>query len=809
MTSPFWPLEKLDELLNHPDRSIQQWAVKKLFLLHPLEAARRLPQLLDAEKPAVVLESLEQLEDEHWKDVIPQLSEIYLTGSETISSRAIQILGHLKFDGTVDLIKKKIIEKKKLGSEQIAAMIHALGQIQGDEAYDLLKQAEASVQEKEYKHWEHFYAALLEHRKVEDAQKVLGMALEPDLDEEHRRQALGLILGLVDPGLNPSNVMFLNHPEIKRHWRGRLDLAMEHRTEAVADTGPTDSLRELVEMIAPELPPEAIDLMRKTEEQLANGPYFELGIAQCARSLLQQTPGKDEWGFGLSCVFVSAAIFIIESRLLPSVQKEADWREKIKYLLMDRPPRAGDEGYEAAACVEAEPRELASILTSVLEADAKGWSALRAVEMLGRMKAVEAATLIVRSLSRAKDELFMAAVRKALFRMGVPVVPSLLPLLDSPDPEEKFLALHILGEIPIAESVQAIWDRVDALYAEMPERLLDAVYSSGARNFLPFIEKEYRRGEYQLGKVYVHLCKVNQLKPAGLREIERMVQQVETAADEQRRILSGEKAHWPTTVQLELSCSECGRKYNYEIEKVHLHPHVHDDAEGPGSDMTPYRHGIVICDDLRCKNCSALNGFKLTGKTYAQLTTESVKILAFSRAGLNIPANYPVQHVQLGEKDGKPLTLSAVEEEHLSATELTPTKPGVHLALGKFYEYIKEYSKARSAYLKTVDLDSRAVEAMAGLARLSHAEGDLEAASQWIQQCYENLDKGNLFLTEDKGAFKKAVRQKRSEYARDAGKKPLDDQVRIRFSIDTPDYPKNKPCPCGSGKKYKLCCMKD
>ena len=51
------------------------------------------------------------------------------------------------------------------------------------------------------------------------------------------------------------------------------------------------------------------------------------------------------------------------------------------------------------------------------------------------------------------------------------------------------------------------------------------------------------------------------------------------------------------------------------------------------------------------------------------------------------------------------------------------------------------------------------------------------------------------------------VRQKRREFAQEIGTKPEDKPVEIRFRLDVTDYPKNKPCPCGSGKKYKLCCM--
>jgi tetratricopeptide (TPR) repeat protein len=355
--------------------------------------------------------------------------------------------------------------------------------------------------------------------------------------------------------------------------------------------------------------------------------------------------------------------------------------------------------------------------------------------------------------------------------------------------------------------VSGLVDRFSSLYGEYDSYFLEIVSEAGTVDFLKLIEEEYRPGEAELGRAYLHICRVNGIEPPLLREIERVVKRADAMVEEQRRILSGDIGNWPATVQLELACKECGKKYSYDIHEVHLHPHEKPAGESE-ADMTPYKQGLVIADDVRCKNCGALNRMELTGKTMAQLTAESVKILAFQRAGVEVPSAYPVKHVQLGERDGKPLTLADAEMEHINAAELAPGKPGVQLALGKFYEYVKEFSTSKQEYLRALDSDSKALEAMAGLARLAHAEGDLKKANEWIEDCYENLESGKLYLAKDVSEFKKAVREKRREYARESGLKPEDKPVKIRFSMDVPDFPKNRPCPCGSGKKYKLCCMK-
>jgi hypothetical protein len=99
------------------------------------------------------------------------------------------------------------------------------------------------------------------------------------------------------------------------------------------------------------------------------------------------------------------------------------------------------------------------------------------------------------------------------------------------------------------------------------------------------------------------------------------------------------------------------------------------------------------------------------------------------------------------------------------------------------------------------------MEAMAGLARLDHSEGRLADAYDWIDRCYKGLSDGRLYTAKDSRQFKKAVREKRRELARSLGIHPEEAPVKVRFQIESTEYPKNRPCPCGSGKKYKLCCM--
>jgi tetratricopeptide (TPR) repeat protein len=474
------------------------------------------------------------------------------------------------------------------------------------------------------------------------------------------------------------------------------------------------------------------------------------------------------------------------------------WQRKLSYLLRGEPPRPEDEVYVDQVIQAADRPALIQELRSVLRDAPGSWQALRAMLMVGELKADGALPELIGCIAVSQDRFGHEAIHLALTKMLKPAISALIPLLDSTNPVEKRMAWNVLGNLPTEEGVKAQLVHLPEYYQEDPEHALEMMRLTGAGEFLPFVEKEYRPGELALGRAYVHLCQVNGTQTERLPEVER----------EAKRLKEEEQAQgeWPRFIPLELACTQCSKAYHYDVREVHLHPPDKGGSESR-DDLIPFHNGIVIRDDIRCKNCGTTNSMQLTLRSRDRLSAEFVKILAYARAGIKIPSSSPVVLTNWPKGDEEPATLLDLERERLKALEEHPSKPAAHLALGKFYEYVKEDGHARKAYLRALDLDTRCLEAMAGLARTDHTAGRLKEALEWIESCYEQLETGRYYLVEDQPAFKKATRDARREYARELGVKPKEAPVEIRFHMETSDHPKNKPCPCGSGKKYKLCCM--
>lgn len=804
-----WSEAQLSERLESSNPDVQEWAVARLYGLYPEAAGARTLSLLQSGTDAIVQTTLRQLVSRARPECIPAIKTLYEQGSSDVRALVLHVLGSWRVEEAVEWVRDKVFSGARFSSEEIAAMIRLLGLITGDKSYELLKGTEGAVQKERSWKWRVFYAALLRHERSEDLATLLSLSTNQEEPDEQRMAAMEVVIEHFDPTMNPTDVFYGNHPAVRTHLLGRL----EYLDRCTKDTpGPISQdpvFPELAKAIGALKTEETAETIAFLESAPTSTPLkgtFSGELFSQSLKAIQNEPASQEVSFRLATLALSALVQNLFERFVTVPTPEAPWEQKLDYLL--QAPKEWDAtDPQWLSVVETSPRErLIAQLVESVESDPDSWKSLHAVEMLGELKAEEAASSIVKAMERDPGEYGRHMASVALGKIGASAAPVLLPLLDSTDPSLREIGLDLVCRFPTPEIVSAIASRMDSLLEHHRIPTLAACETLGARELLSLLEREYRPGEWDLARTCAIIAHLHGLEPPLLAEMERDIKEGEQYGKESRT-----PGEMPRRLRLELLCNDCGKRYHYLVSEVHLHPPGSKDEKEKSDeerDMIPYRQGIVIADDLRCKNCQTLNDFSLTQMAMSQLSAHGMMMQAMSRRGMEIPGHNPLQIVRLPDKQGRERSLLEIEQDHFETVGRHPRRPESHLAMGKFYEYVKRHPEAKEAYFLAVDMEPKALEAMAGLARLYHAEGKFADAFSWIDQCYKELAKGKIFLAQDQAEFKSAVREKRREYARDAGVRPDEDPVDIRFRVDTSEHPKNRPCPCGSGKKYKLCCMK-
>jgi tetratricopeptide (TPR) repeat protein len=120
----------------------------------------------------------------------------------------------------------------------------------------------------------------------------------------------------------------------------------------------------------------------------------------------------------------------------------------------------------------------------------------------------------------------------------------------------------------------------------------------------------------------------------------------------------------------------------------------------------------------------------------------------------------------------------------------------------------KKTEDAMAVYHKALELDPLSVEALVSIGQNAAAYGRLEEAHAYLAKAVSVSDRGNYYrVFQDLKDFKAGVHEAYAEVAFKLRKGPGP----IKSSVST--LPKkmkigrNDPCPCGSGKKYKKCCL--
>ncbi len=284
------------------------------------------------------------------------------------------------------------------------------------------------------------------------------------------------------------------------------------------------------------------------------------------------------------------------------------------------------------------------------------------------------------------------------------------------------------------------------------------------------------------------------------------------------------------TLRLALECRACRGTYRYEVERVYLDP------EQAGAEA-------FIQDRIQCQGCGRWDQYSLTPDAHADILTESLRLLSHCLSGDKAPRS-PVTLVSSGLQDGRRMHPEEGLRDYERCLGEHPDDPGLHLGRANILRFLKRFEAAAAGYRRAIELDPHAVEAHSSLAQLAAERGDVAEAARGFERCVRALPHGHFYrlpegTREDFSAAVKENAERFCQLARHAGdragdglpsperglehrsegsERVLSGEPATRQAIDAaqesphqqvalPIVGRNAPCPCGSGKKYKMCCL--
>lgn len=427
---------------------------------------------------------------------------------------------------------------------------------------------------------------------------------------------------------------------------------------------------------------------------------------------------------------------------------------------------------------------------------------LRAIRLLGKLRRAETAPPLLSVLTQEDAAFVEDVLTEALSQIGEPVLPSLKALLNSASDEEILAVLPLLGLLPYPETVDLITSHYDRLYRIDKRQLMDAIENLGSAAFLPLLKATMREGEPDEA-AYLLLGHLHGLRDRELAEIEKRQKRSARETEKKlKRLSSGDRrALISETLTLDLRCQKCRRTYGYNVRNVIVDPN-----------LKKIEKAVQIVDNILCKGCGAIDSYELTSDAWLAITASLVAVVGLAKDGMGDPYEGPVK-IGMVMADGKQMGPHKALDYYEKKISKEPLRPDLRVAYGNVLKFVHLDEESRTQFQRAVELEPLAVEALYSLAEFEDRAGNSKKALVLYQQCLERFTQGRFYRLdeEQRDDFRDEVEMRVWELQGELGLWPAPAQANLA-SIGLPasgreKVGRNDPCPCGSGKKYKKCCL--
>jgi len=373
----------------------------------------------------------------------------------------------------------------------------------------------------------------------------------------------------------------------------------------------------------------------------------------------------------------------------------------------------------------------------------------------------------------------------ALQWLGPVVLDEVAAAFERDEVNRRETLLGVLQEIPTQRSFELIRGNFDDLVEEYQEWPLAVLTALGNPAAIELLDSEFIEEDFATLEAMVLLSDVNGKEQPDLDTLRtRYVLELENrraATEDENAPLA--PLHPDRPVQLHLLCDACGQSRRYEVERVLL---------AGGNEQAPVH--VYLTEDVGCLACGVTGDVAPTGDATGGLVDRLWIALASGHdLGQLMRRVVPVDPYDF---EGEPLTPLEGLTKWRDKADADPADEAAHLGLAKTLRLLWRADEAQAAAERALELNPEGLHSRLVLAEVAECRGDRESA----QQQYNEL-LGRARRSHEPG-WREIVRvaEQRLE-EQESAPEP------VREARETGSVGRNDPCPCGSGKKYKKCCL--
>ncbi|WP_419661565.1 SEC-C metal-binding domain-containing protein [Desulfosarcina variabilis] len=460
---------------------------------------------------------------------------------------------------------------------------------------------------------------------------------------------------------------------------------------------------------------------------------------------------------------------------------------------------------QVVACLKSRDRDI--MIQSLQDALTRSMGTYGAENIMAVMGEFDDARLIQSLIQLMADPSAMnphsERIVDALARYGECILGPLQDILEKIPDQALMGVMQLLENIDSPMVIPIVNDHFERFYKADREALLDLIKKHPTGPWLDRLRPKISKGQSDIDRTYLLLSMVNGTMTK--RDGKLLEQYNATEAKKINKIESMFEGRLEALVEkslnLKLHCKSCGDESCYDVYHIYINP----EAKG-----IPYIGG-----ELTCVNCNQESDFEITSEGYQAILAILMSLMVIKKddAKKSAAERSPVKLLPVMIQ-GKTMDIGEGIKLYQRQLKKDPDSPETHIGLANIFRHTAQSKKAKALYHQAIRLDPNYIECYFNLAKIAATEGDHNGA---LDQIYKGLP--FLKTAKAKNAYDgTTVEDMRSAY--------LD----FYYSLSDPEgyadleyippasrandeKPRNRkigrnaPCPCGSGKKYKKCCL--
>ncbi|HSQ06440.1 MAG TPA: SEC-C metal-binding domain-containing protein [Chromatiaceae bacterium] len=437
---------------------------------------------------------------------------------------------------------------------------------------------------------------------------------------------------------------------------------------------------------------------------------------------------------------------------------------------------------------------VADMLSETLQREKGAYGGMVIARVMGRLGWEAFVPVLTDSINDESGDLVCDAARDALVRLGEPARDHLIAHWDRLDVVQRIYGLSVIVTVGGEPVASFAFDQQHDLLREDPESWCQLALAAPDQRLVERLERELPRRQGLFDETFYQLVHLLGLDHPRLAAVAERVRR--RRAEQQARSAAFERGDWfQETLSLPLRCPACGDTNEYAVRRVAVMPMAVGDQP-------------LLGQELACSSCGQWADLEITNEARLVLAGEFIRLGAERLEGL--AGKSKVLAAPAVSLNGRLRPVVEVVSHCRDAVAEHPAAVGDWVRLAYCYQRALDRPRHGGRYAEqALRQDPNAVEAVILRAHALTLEGEEQQAFDLLDRALAAKDQWRFFLrdlatpAEVAAQFAGLYNELRHRLGR--GDRP---SLHGAFLAAKTKVGRNDPCPCGSGRKYKKCCLR-